>query len=71
MPRWRYSAVVSASGIHQHYKLMKDFSYHIGDILETVTDILQPRSFEEFEKYGLSETPTVNPDGRSRDGGNP
>jgi internalin A len=42
---------------YQHYKLMKDFSYHIGDILETVTDILQPRDFEEFERYGLSETP--------------
>jgi internalin A len=40
---------------YQHYKLMKDFSHHIGDILTTVADILQPRSFEEFEKYGLDD----------------
>ncbi len=40
---------------YQHYKLMKDFSHHIGDILETITDILQPRSFEELEKYGFDQ----------------
>jgi hypothetical protein len=34
---------------------MKDFSHHIGDILETITDILQPRSFEELEKYGFDQ----------------
>jgi internalin A len=39
---------------YQHYKLMKDFSRHIGDILTTVTDILQPRTFEDFEKYGFN-----------------
>jgi hypothetical protein len=32
---------------------MKDFSHHIGNILATVTDILQPRSFDEFEKYAF------------------
>ena len=42
---------------YHQYKLMKDFSHHIGDILTTVADILQPRSFEEFEKYGLDDWP--------------
>jgi len=44
----------------QYYKLTKDFSHHVGDILATVTDILQPRSFEEFEKYGLHDIADQN-----------
>jgi internalin A len=38
----------------QYYRLTKDISHHIGDLLATVTDILQPRSFEEFEQYGFA-----------------
>jgi TIR domain len=38
---------------YRRYKMMKEFSYNIGNILEAVTDILQPRNFEEFEKYGF------------------
>jgi internalin A len=40
---------------HKHYKMMKEFFYHIGDILATVADILQPKNFEEFERYGLQD----------------
>jgi internalin A len=40
---------------HQHYRMMKEFFYHIGDILATIADIVQPRTFEELEKYGLSD----------------
>jgi internalin A len=36
---------------------MKDFSHHIGEILATVTDILQPRDFEELKSYGFSDAP--------------
>ena len=39
------------------YRCMKSFSHHIGEILATVTDILQPRNFEELEKYGFSDIP--------------
>jgi internalin A len=38
---------------YQHYRLMKEFSHHIGDILSAVADILQPQTFEQFEKYGF------------------
>jgi internalin A len=38
---------------YQRYKFMKEFSHSIGNILEAVTDVLQPRSFEDFEKYGF------------------
>jgi internalin A len=38
---------------HQHYRMMKEFFYHIGDILATVADIVQPKTFEELERYGL------------------
>jgi internalin A len=41
----------------QKYLLMKDFSHHIGEILATVTDILQPRDFEELKSYGFSDAP--------------
>ena len=38
---------------YQRYKFMKEFSHSIGNILEAVTDVLQPQSFEEFEKSGF------------------
>ena len=37
----------------KQYKLMKDFSSHIGDILYTVATTLLPRSFEDFESYAF------------------
>ena len=40
---------------YRHYKLMKDFSSHIGDILTTVADIVQPSTFEDLEKYGFDQ----------------
>jgi internalin A len=39
----------------KRYRLMKEFAHQIGNILATVTDILQPRNFEELEKYGFGE----------------
>jgi internalin A len=41
----------------QKYLLMKDFSHQIGEILATVTDILQPRDFEQLKSYGFSDGP--------------
>jgi internalin A len=41
----------------QKYLLMKDFSHQIGEILATVTDVLQPRDFEELKSYGFSDGP--------------
>jgi hypothetical protein len=32
---------------------MKKFARQIGDILSTVADSLQPRNFEQLERYGF------------------
>jgi internalin A len=40
---------------------MKRFSNHIGEILATVTDILQPRDFADLEKYGFADLPGDGP----------
>jgi internalin A len=45
----------------QKYLLMKQFSHQIGEILATVADILQPRNFEEFLKYGFDDPPNATP----------
>ena len=45
----------------EHYRLLKKFVHRVGDILEAIADIVQPRNFEEFEKYGLD--PPDNPGG--------
>jgi internalin A len=45
----------------QQYRLMKKFSREIGDILASVTDILQPRDFEEFEQYGFLSNGLARP----------
>jgi len=45
---------------HQH-RLMKKFANEIGDILWTVADILKPRDFDEFAKYGFSDRPPDAP----------
>ena len=37
----------------RNYKYMKDFANKIGDILATVTDVLQPKTYDEFIEYGL------------------
>ena len=41
----------------EKYRLMKTFSHQVGDILATVADIVQPRTFKEFEKYGFEDIP--------------
>jgi Sulfatase-modifying factor enzyme 1/TIR domain len=40
---------------YQDYRRMKQFADNVTDILTTVTDILQPRSFEELVRYGFDE----------------
>ena len=35
------------------YRRMGEFYHHVGDILATLADIVQPRSFEELRKYGF------------------
>jgi len=34
--------------------MMKPFSGNVGDILATVADTLQPRSFDDLVKYGFT-----------------
>jgi internalin A len=41
---------------HQH-RLMKKFANEIGDILWTMADVIKPRDFEEFVRYGFSDPP--------------
>jgi len=37
----------------QQYRLMRRFVAQIGDMLATMADIVQPRSFDDFNKYGF------------------
>jgi internalin A len=37
----------------QQYRLMKRFVGQIGDMLAAMADIVQPRSFDDFNKYGF------------------
>lgn len=37
------------------FKLMQEFAHRVGDILALVMDIVQPRTFEELEKYGFDD----------------
>lgn len=39
----------------KRYKLMKDFSLHVGDILGLVMDSLQPTSLAQFEDFALQD----------------
>jgi internalin A len=40
---------------YQDYRRMKQFAGNVTDILTTVSNILQPRSFDELVKYGFKE----------------
>jgi internalin A len=35
------------------YRRMGEFYRHVCDILATLADVVQPRSFEELRKYGF------------------
>jgi len=35
-------------------KLKRDFSHYVGDILASITNRIQPRSFEELVKFGFN-----------------
>jgi len=50
---------VSILGEHGHRKLMQmqRFYTQVADILGTLADIVQPRTFEELERYGLADPP--------------
>jgi internalin A len=39
----------------RQYKLMQDFAHRVSDILATVADVLQPRDFEQLEKYWFDD----------------
>jgi hypothetical protein len=40
---------------HAKYRLMSKFVHEVGDILVTLTDIVQPHTFEELVKYGFQD----------------
>ncbi|TYP87783.1 MULTISPECIES: toll/interleukin-1 receptor domain-containing protein [Nitrosomonas] len=37
----------------RQFKLMQDFTHHVGDILALIVDKVQPRKFEELIQYGF------------------
>ncbi len=39
------------------FRLMQQFAHNVSDILALFADIVQPRSFEELEKYGFDDAP--------------
>ena len=41
----------------QRFKLMGDFYRHVPDILATMFDTVQPRSFEQLVQYGFDGVP--------------
>jgi len=46
--------VLGAAG-YRDYARMRDFSHHVADILDFVTSVILPRTFEELEKVGLDD----------------
>ena len=50
-----HGADVVAENDFKRFKLMQDFSHRVGNVLENVADILQPRSFAEWEENGFDE----------------
>jgi internalin A len=49
--------VILAEQDYPAYKRMGDFYRHVGNILATLADIVQPRSFEELTQYGFDDDP--------------
>jgi internalin A len=43
-------------------RMMQKFSNEVGDILEAIADKVQPRSYEEFERYALEDL--IGPQGK-------
>ncbi|MFO1145350.1 MAG: COR domain-containing protein [Rhodospirillales bacterium] len=43
----------------QQFRLMKTFYGNVGDILATVADTLQPRTFDDLVKYGFTDADTA------------
>jgi hypothetical protein len=37
---------------------MLDFAHHVGDLLATIADTLQPTDFEQLVTHGLGDEPT-------------
>ncbi|MGB5084738.1 MAG: leucine-rich repeat domain-containing protein [Methylocystis silviterrae] len=42
---------------HASFRLMKDFVNHVEEVLSYFADIVQPRKFEDLEKYGFDDPP--------------
>jgi phage terminase large subunit-like protein len=50
------AAILGADGMHD-FSLMLRFYTQVADILRTFADTLQPRTFEELERYGFTDSP--------------
>lgn len=50
-------ADILANADFQRFKAMGDFYRHVPDILATLFDTVQPRTFEELERYGFDDIP--------------
>jgi internalin A len=44
---------------YAQFKLMQDFVNHVGDVLATFANIVQPRGFEDLVKYGFDDAPEI------------
>lgn len=51
----RHGPTVVGKSDFEQLKLMGDFYRHVSDILATMADIVQPRTFEELKTYGFND----------------
>jgi internalin A len=53
----QHGAEILANDDFQRFKDMGTFYRHVPDILAALFDTVQPRSFEELERYGFDDPP--------------
>lgn len=50
-----YGATIVGAHDHEQLRLMDTFHRQIGDILAAIATTIQPRTFEDLERYGLTD----------------
>jgi internalin A len=53
----KHGQFVLSDAANAEYRLMTRFVNETANILDLVKDVLRPRSFDEFEKYGFDDPP--------------
>jgi hypothetical protein len=59
-------ATLLADADIQSFRLMADFAHHVGNILALFADTVQPKTFEDFLRYGFDDPSQYTAD-RSRE----